>query len=97
MISRDRRLLAQPWIELSKRRTPEGTEKQCPCCGEWMPLNEENFSFISTRGHYHSHCRTCRAEDATRRRRATVMSRQINHHHRRQPSEHYRPESKTPA
>lgn len=62
MTRKDRRLLARHWPELNKRNTELGREKRCPRCNEWLPHDGEFYSFISTRGHYHSHCKACQAE-----------------------------------
>ncbi len=61
MRRRDRKLLRQPWRELSGRKGPNGVEKFCNACGEWLLLDDENFTFLSSRGHYHCHCKLCRA------------------------------------
>ena len=62
MISKAQRELRQHWIGLSRRRTADGWEKLCPGCIEWLPHDSEFFQFVATRGHYHSHCKMCRAE-----------------------------------
>lgn len=67
MKSKDKALLRQHWVELSTRSTDDGTEKLCPCCGDWWPLTVEFFTFIETRSHYHSHCRACRSEASSKR------------------------------
>ncbi|GLU38845.1 hypothetical protein [Pseudomonas sp. NBRC 100443] len=70
MIRRDRALLRQPWRALVTRQTELGREKLCPGCDTWWPQDDEFFSFISTRGHYHNRCRACRARDQAERRNA---------------------------
>lgn len=45
-------------------------EKLCGHCEEWWPQTDEFFSFITTRGHYHSECKACRAEQTAARRAA---------------------------
>jgi len=65
---RNRRVLEARWPELNTRKTPEGTEKLCGQCQEWLPLDEEFFSFIPSQGHYRSWCKCCEAESARLRR-----------------------------
>ncbi len=73
MKRREKRLLATHWIELSRRSTPEGQEKLCPRCGEWMLHNEQNFSFMQTRGHFRSYCKPCNAELTARYKEKRAM------------------------
>lgn len=70
MIPRDRALLRRPWPELTTRQTELGREKLCPGCDTWWPQDEEFFSFIRTRGHFHNRCRACRASDQAARRQS---------------------------
>jgi len=69
MLNKTQKLLRKPWPELSKRKTSEGIEKFCPRCCEWWPHDDEFFTFIQSRGHYHSHCNACRAESSRIRRK----------------------------
>lgn len=70
MKAKDKALLRKPWHELSKRVTEYGVEKLCHNCGEWWPLDEDFFSFIQSRRHFHSYCKACCAElQAARRMR----------------------------
>lgn len=51
-----------------KRLTERGLEKLCPVCITWKPQDDTHFSFIFTRGHYHSECRSCQAAAQVLRR-----------------------------
>lgn len=57
-----------------KRITELGIEKLCPGCDEWWPQIPEFFTYISTRGHYHSECRACLASAQAQRRLKTRES-----------------------
>lgn len=63
MAKRNSRELARRWPEHNRRRHPDGGhEKLCGKCQEWLPMDEEFFSFIPAQGHYRSWCLFCGAE-----------------------------------
>lgn len=59
---------ARPSITME---TELGTERRCPHCGDWWPLDDEFWQPTVKRGRatFHSWCRACLAEDRTDRRR----------------------------
>lgn len=74
VISKRQALLRKPWRELTTRTTELGVEKLCPGCLQWWPQDEEFFSFISTRCHFHNECRACRAAAQARRRQSRIAA-----------------------
>jgi hypothetical protein len=57
MAKHNGRELARRWPEHNRRRHPEGGhEKLWGRCQEWMPMDEDFFSFIPAQGHYRSWC-----------------------------------------
>lgn len=74
VISKRQALLRKPWRELTTRMTDLGVEKLCPGCLQWWPQDEEFFSFISTRCHFHNECRACRAAAQARRRQSRIAA-----------------------
>jgi hypothetical protein len=59
---RDRALLSKHWLELTNRRTPEGWEKRCSACGEWLPRDESCFSWCKNSVRFVHRCKPCDAE-----------------------------------
>ncbi|HGE7291984.1 TPA: hypothetical protein ACGCBD_002739 [Pseudomonas aeruginosa] len=74
VISKRQALLRKPWRELTTRTTELGVEKLYPGCLQWWPQDEEFFSFISTRCHFHNECRACRAAAQARRRQSRIAA-----------------------
>lgn len=72
---RNQNVLATPWLELGAYVEPDGRERCCSCCREWLPMDDEFFGFLATRGHFRSACRACEAVKA-RAYRARVKLRQ---------------------
>lgn len=75
---RNRLALATHWREIKVRVDQDGeNERYCTGCHEWWPMTEEFFGFLSTRGHFRSHCRVCEAaaeRDRKARRKASAVA-----------------------